>query len=377
MNILAAKQEMLRQFPEGIVPAGDLNRIAREFKIPRKFIVSEIRKKENKLGRNYRVYLEEPAAASVAQTSAPINYQGVTNLKDAEVFIPEKNSLFIKHGDFSRILSIIESGMFFPSYIYGPSGTGKTEMVEQACAISKREYIRVQISPETDEDDLIGGFRLINGDTVFQKGPVVKAMEAGAVLLIDEIDRGSNKLMCMQGVLEGKPLLLKKTGEIVTPKEGFTIFGTANTSGRGSDDGKFIAATILDEAFLERFCVTLQHDFPTMSAEKKILKKLASSLNIEDVDFVEKLCTWASTIRKTYKDGGIDDVISTRRLIHILRSFSIFKDKASSLRLCIDRFEEDTRMAFFDLYTKIDATVSFEQPATETETEEVDEDGWN
>jgi MoxR-like ATPase len=230
-------------------------------------------------------------------------------------------------------------------------------MVEQACAATGRQYVRVQITPETDEDDLLGGFRLINGETVFAKGPVIKAMEAGALLLIDEIDRGSNKIMCLQGVLEGKPIMIKKTGEVIKPANGFNVIATANTKGQGSEDGRFIAATIIDEAFLERFTITLEQPYPSLAVEKKILVKHMDKFECNDLDFANRLTQWSDTIRKTYKDGGVDDIISTRRLCHIVQTYSIFKNRAKSIDLCISRFDTDTKEAFIDLYKMIDESI--------------------
>ena len=282
---------------------------------------------------------------------------GVTSVSTDEVFIPPKDKTFVEWGNFKDVFKIIKSRMFYPTFVTGLSGNGKTFMVEQACAKAGREYVRVQISPETDEDDLIGGFRLLNGETVFQKGPVIKAMEAGAVLLIDEIDRGTNKIMCLQGILEGKPVLIKKTGEVVTPKNGFNVLATANTKGKGSDDGRFTAATILDEAFLERFTITVEQPYPSVAIEKKIVNKHMEKFECLDESFTETLVGWADTIRKTFEDGGIDEVVSTRRLCHIVQTFSIFNKRDKAVALCINRFDDDTKEAFLDLYTKVDATV--------------------
>jgi MoxR-like ATPase len=244
--------------------------------------------------------------------------------------------------------------MFFPVYISGLSGNGKTMMVEQACAKLNREYIRIQISPETDEDDLIGGFRLINGETVFHKGPVVKAMERGCILLIDEIDRGSNKIMCLQGVLEGKPILIKKIGQMVHPAKGFNVIATANTKGRGSDDGRYSAASIIDDAFMERFIATIDQPYPNFKTEHNIVKKHHDALDIKDDEFVDKLVGWSAVIRKTYEAEGVDELISTRRLCHIIKAYSVFNDRLTAINMCISRFENETREAFLDLYTKID-----------------------
>lgn len=298
------------------------------------------------------VYNLESAILPFRQSNTMTSNNVSTVLAD-EVYIPERDEYFISWGNFKDIELIVKSKIFYPVYITGMSGNGKTVMVEQACAKTNRQYVRVQITPETDEDDLIGGFRLVNGETVFSKGPVIKAMEAGAVLLIDEIDRGSNKIMCLQGVLEGKPVLIKKTGEIVKPAEGFNIIATANTKGKGSDDGRFIAATIIDEAFLERFTITIEQTYPTPAIEKKIVLKHMEKFNCLDEAFAESLTIWSDTIRKTFNDGGLDEVISTRRLCHIVQSFSIFKDPAKSVELCVSRFDDDTKEAFIDLYSKV------------------------
>jgi len=290
----------------------------------------------------------------------------VSSVMNDEVFIPSKEDTYVAWGNFKDVEKIIQSRLFYPTYITGLSGNGKTMMVEQACARANREYVRVQITPETDEDDLIGGFRLVNGETVFSKGPVIKAMERGAILLIDEIDRGSNKIMCLQGVLEGKPILIKKTGEVVSPSSGFNVIATANTKGKGSDDGRFIAATIIDEAFLERFTITLEQPYPSQSVERKIVIKHMEKFECVDKEFAELLTVWSETIRKTFEDGGVDEIVSTRRLCHIIQSFAIFKDRQKAIELCVNRFDEDTKVAFIDLYSKVDA-----QPTEET-TDEVD-----
>ena len=278
----------------------------------------------------------------------------VASVVDDEIYIPKSDPTYVKWGEYKTVLSVIESGHFFPLYISGMSGNGKTFMVEQAAAKAKREYIRVQISPETDEDDLIGGFRLIDGETIFQKGPVIKAMERGAILLIDEIDRATNKIMCLQGVLEGNPVLLKKTGEVITPAAGFNVIATANTKGRGSDDGRYSAASIIDDAFLERFVASIDQNYPPANVEKNILTKHAHKYDVEDSEFIEKLVSWSTVIRKTYDDDAIDEVVSTRRLCHIVKTHSVFNDRAKSIELCINRFDSETKTAFLDLYTKID-----------------------
>ncbi len=281
-------------------------------------------------------------------------------------YIPVVDKNFVKWGSYKDILKIIKSNFFYPIFVTGLSGNGKTMMVEQAAANAKREFIRVQISPETDQDDLIGGFRLVNGDTVFEKGPVVKAMELGAILLIDEIDRGSNKIMCLQGVLEGKPIVIKKTGELIEPKPGFSVIATANTKGQGSESGKFSAATIIDEAFLERFTITIEQPFATISTEEKIVLNHMKAFGAVDEEFAKLLVSWADGIRKTFYDDGVDDVISTRRLGHIVQTFAIFEDRMKAIKLAISRFDEDTKNTFMDLYTKFDASVSMDTEPTVT-----------
>jgi len=281
----------------------------------------------------------------------------ITSISSGECFVPDVDPTFIAWGDYKTIRKIIEARMFFPVYISGMSGNGKSLMCEQACAKLKREYIRVQISPETDSDMLLGGFRLINGETVFHKGPVVKAMEAGAILLIDELDRGSNKIMCLQGVLEGKPILIPQTGEMIIPQPGFNVIATANTKGRGSDDGRYSAANIIDEAFIERFVATIDQPFPGFKIERNIVAKHMEAYGVNDEEFTDKLVSWASVIRKTYDAEGVDELISTRRLCHIVKAYSVFQDRLASISMCIARFEAETREAFLDLYTKIDSGV--------------------
>ena len=272
--------------------------------------------------------------------------------------IPKKDDTFVRFGNFADIKKIIQSGLFYPTFITGLSGNGKTFSVEQACAQLGRELIRVNITIETDEDDLIGGFRLVNGETVWHNGPVIEALQRGAVLLLDEIDLASNKILCLQSILEGKGVFLKKIGKYVAPKDGFQIFATANTKGKGSDDGRFIGTNVLNEAFLERFPITLEQEYPTPAQEKSILTKLCY-----DKDFCGRLVDWADIIRKTFYDGGIEEIISTRRLVHIVRAFKIFGDKAKAIQVCINRFDDETKQAFLELYDKVD--VDFEMPVDE------------
>jgi len=269
--------------------------------------------------------------------------------------IPEKDDTFISFGNFTDIKKIIKSGLFYPAFITGLSGNGKTFLVEQACAVLKRELIRVNITIETDEDDLIGGFRLVNGETVWHNGPVIEALERGAVLLLDEVDLASNKILCLQSILEGKGVFLKKIGKFVQPKAGFNVIATANTKGKGSEDGRFIGTNVLNEAFLERFAVTFEQSYPSPSTEIKILES-----GCEDKDFCKHLVDWADIIRKTFYDGGIDEVISTRRLVHIIRAYAIFNNKAKAMEVCINRFDDETKSAFMELYDKVDEDFSLD-----------------
>ena len=271
--------------------------------------------------------------------------------------IPEKDPVFVPWGSFKDIKKIVSSKMFYPIFVTGLSGNGKTMNVSQACAATNRECIRVNITIETDEDDLLGGYRLQDGQTVWQNGPVVEAMERGALLLLDEIDLASNKIMCLQPILEGNGVFLKKINQFVKPAKGFNVIATANTKGQGSDDGKFIGTNILNEAFLERFPITIEQAYPTNKIETKILLNVMSDKGLSsavDNEFANSLVTWADIIRKTYYEGGVDELISTRRLVHIVEAFSIFKNKMKAIEMCTNRFDLDTKTSFLDLYTKID-----------------------
>ena len=302
--------------------------------------------------------VEKKETDSVAAMAVNVDDFNVDSNSFTENLIPEVDPLFVSFGNFATVRKILDSKMFYPVFVTGMSGNGKTFGIEQACAKSKREVIRVNFTVETDEDDLIGGFRLVKGETKFFKGPVIKAMEMGAVLLLDEIDLGNPaKIMCLQSILEGKGYFIKKTGEYVKPAKGFTAVATANTKGKGSDDGRFIGTNILNEAFLERFPITVEQEYPSPAIEKKILSRVFASLDIKDNDFVDKLVDWADIIRKTFYDGGVDEIISTRRLVHVAKAFSIFDDRMKAINLCINRFDEDTKLSFADLYTKIDAGV--------------------
>ena len=274
--------------------------------------------------------------------------------------IPQKDETFVKFGPFADLKKIIQSKLFYPTFITGLSGNGKTFSVEQACAQLGRELIRVNITIETDEDDLIGGFRLVNGETVWHNGPVVEALERGAILLLDEIDLASNKILCLQSILEGNGVFLKKIGRVVEPTRGFNVIATANTKGKGSDDGRFIGTNVLNEAFLERFPVTFEQDYPSPAVESKILERVASTLGVTDIDFCKRLVDWGDIIRKTFYDGGIEEIISTRRLVHILRAYSIFNDKMKAIQVCVNRFDEETKQSFIELYDKVDADVNLD-----------------
>jgi hypothetical protein len=269
--------------------------------------------------------------------------------------VPEKDDTFVKFGNFSDVKKIIQSRLFYPTFITGLSGNGKTFSVEQACAQLKRELIRVNITIETDEDDLIGGFRLVDGNTAWHNGPVIEALERGAILLLDEIDLASNKILCLQSILEGKGVFLKKIGRWVKAAAGFNVIATANTKGKGSDDGRFIGTNVLNEAFLERFPVTFEQSYPAPATEQKILEGIALDLGVEDRDFCKRLVDWGDIIRKTFYDGGIEEIISTRRLVHIIRAYSIFQDKAKAIQVCVNRFDDETKQAFLELYDKVDA----------------------
>ena len=275
--------------------------------------------------------------------------------------VPDKDPNYVPFGNFADVKKIISSKMFYPTFITGLSGNGKTFSVEQACAQLGRELIRVNITIETDEDDLIGGFRLVNGETVWHDGPVIQALNRGAILLLDEVDLASNKILCLQSILEGKGVFLKKVGRFVKPANGFNIFATANTKGKGSDDGRFIGTNVLNEAFLERFALTFEQDYPTPKTEQNILEKVAANYGCLDKKFCENLATWGDIIRRTFKDGGIDEVISTRRLVHVIRAFAIWQDRMKAIKVCVNRFDDETKQSFLELYDKIDADVNTEE----------------
>ena len=301
--------------------------------------------------------LEQTVEAPAAVKAIPLVEQNL---------VPTKDSTFVPFGNFSDVKQVIKSKLFYPTFITGLSGNGKTFGVEQACAQLGRELIRVNITIETDEDDLIGGFRLVDGATVWHNGPVIEALQRGAVLLLDEIDLASNKILCLQSILEGKGVFLKKTGQFVQPSDGFNVIATANTKGKGSDDGRFIGTNVLNEAFLERFPITFEQSYPSAATETKMLKGYAKSLGVSDDTFCKRLADWGDIIRKTFFEGGVDEVISTRRLVHIIRAYSIFGDKGKAINICLNRFDDETKQAFLGLYDAVDADVSFSEDTEPT-----------
>jgi hypothetical protein len=312
----------------------------------------------------YQMPSDETTNISAPVTTVPSN--NVVNmqvdLSYTENLVPAKDPSFVKFGNFEDLKTIISSNMFYPVFITGLSGNGKTFGTQQACAQLKRECIVVPITVETDESDLLGDKTLIDGNVSFVPGPVIRAMERGAVLVLDEVDLASNKIMCLQSIVDGKGVYLKKDNRFVEPAPGFTIVATANTKGKGSDDGRFVGTNVMNEAFLERFKITFEQEYPNQTVEKKILTKVLDTFGMEDDSFIMNLTVWAQTIRKTFEDGGIDDVISTRRLVHIIETYAIFKDRVKSIELCTNRFDDDTKSSFVDLYQKIsDDGVSTEE----------------
>ena len=318
------------------------------------------------------VQVNVPApVVQVPQESMSVNLVMSSNIEN---LVPSKFEGFVPWGHTSTIKQIVKSGLYYPLFVTGLSGNGKTLMIEQIHAEMKKELIRVNITIETDEDDLLGGFRLVNGETKFVPGPVIEAMTRGCTLLLDECDLGSNKLMCLQPVLEGKGVYLKKVNKWITPKSGFNVMATANTKGKGSDDGMFIGTNVLNEAFLERFAITLEQPYPSVAIEKKIVLGAMKKYGRVDEEFCDNLITWADVIRKTFYDGGIDSVISTRRLDHIAKAFAIFDDKQKSIDLCVARFSEDEKVSFLDLYSKIDAKIPLEEKEEEAVEKEIVDD---
>ena len=322
--------------------------------------------------------LDTPVVTSTAQetvSAVAMAPQGVSVLEEQESYLPESFDGYVSWGNFNTVKSVVKSKMFYPIFITGMSGNGKTLMVKEVCAKLKREFVRTNITIETDEDDLIGGFRLQNGETVWHDGPVVMAMKRGAVLLLDEIDLASNKVMCLQPILEGSSVYIKKIGKWVHPTPGFTVIATANTKGQGSDDGRFIGTNVLNEAFLERFPITLEQSYPTNKVEEKILTNELAKIDKADGEFVGNLIKWADVIRKTFMDGGVDEIISTRRLVHIVGAYGIFDNKLKSIEMCVSRFDTETKDSFLDLYTKVDSGVSVEDiMSQQNQDDDVDEE---
>ena len=320
-------------------------------------------KKSCKIGYNqFKLPSEETpvVVTSTESSSENVVMNLVATNMEKQNLVPSIFEGFVPWGNYTNLKKIIKSGMFYPVFVTGLSGNGKTLMIEQLHAEMKKELIRINITIETDEDDLLGGFRLVAGETKFVPGPVIEAMERGCTLLLDECDLGSNKMLALQPVLEGKGVFLKKINKWITAKDGFNVMATANTKGKGSEDGRFIGTNILNEAFLERFAITIEQPYPAAATEKKIVLGSMKKYNAVDKDFADNLVTWAEVIRKTFYDGGVDEIISTRRLDHIVKAFAIFGDKLQSIELCIARFDDDTKTSFMDLYTKIDAGVEID-----------------
>jgi len=335
-------------------------------------------KKSCKIGYNQFKLPSENVPTPVVPTTEASDSVSTVNLvatnMEKQDLVPDLFDGFVPWGNFSLIEKVVKSGMFYPIFVTGLSGNGKTLMIEQIHAKLKKELIRINITIETDEDDLLGGFRLVNGETKFVPGPVIEAMERGCTLLLDECDLGSNKLLALQPVLEGKGVFLKKINKWISAKDGFNVMATANTKGKGSEDGRFIGTNILNEAFLERFAITIEQPYPAAVTEKKIVIGSMKKYGAVDKEFADNLVTWAEVIRKTFFDGGVDEVISTRRLDHIVKAFAIFGDKLQSIELCVARFDEDTKMSFMDLYTKIDAGISIEEEEEDSLIEDTSEE---
>lgn len=301
---------------------------------------------------------DDVAIANMALTA--VKTPSVVHLDVEQMsLVPDKVSGYVPFGHFNDVRAIVSSNKFYPIYVTGLSGNGKTMMIEQVCAAEKRELIRVNITIETDEDDLIGGFRLVDGRTVWHNGPVIQAMERGAILLLDEVDLGSNKMMCLQPVLEGNSIFIKKINKRISPMPGFNIIATANTKGKGSDDGRFIGTNVMNEAFLERFSITLEQEYPAIKVETKILNNVLKASGIEDNKFVDLLVQWADVVRKSFMDGAVTEIISTRRLVHICEAFAIFnRNREKAIQLCLNRFDIDTKNSFMELYKKLDETIN-------------------
>jgi midasin (ATPase involved in ribosome maturation) len=388
---MSSRAELKKQFIDALIATGkdvlsrtELKEIAQ--KVGVKSIGFFANEESNRVGRgqyrvpNTAISMQAQVIAMPKQVEKSSNrIQNVVTDLDETNLVPAQYKNYVPFGNYEDVLSIVMSNRFFPVFISGHSGNGKTMSIEQACAKAKRKFVCVSMTPETDESDLLGNYVLINGNMEWRDGPVTTAARQGAVLCIDEIDYGAQNLSSLQRVLEGKPFMLKKKGELITPAPGFTVFATANTKGKGSDDGRYMFTNVLNEAFLERFRTTMEQDFPPAKIENKIISKELISVGRADDDFAEKLVTWADVIRKTFTDGGCDEVISTRRLVHIVETYGIFGDKMKAINLCLNRFDDDTKMSFLDLYTKVDSGASAEEilaPKVE-ETEVKEEIGSN
>jgi MoxR-like ATPase len=296
-----------------------------------------------------------PVIGNLAMKATPMKQESfAVDFTNTESLIPKKDPNFVPFGNYSDLENIIKSKIFYPAYISGPTGNGKSTMVEQICAKHKRPLIRVNLNMMTDEEQLIGSKTLEEGNVEIVEGPVLIAMRTGTTLLLDEIDAGSaNTLLCLQPILEGKPYYFKLKNEMIIPADGFNVIATANTKGKGSDDGRYIGTNVLNEAFLERFAVTFEQEYPSAKVEVKIIKNLMDSFECKDDEFAETLVKWAEAIRRTFEDGGVDETITTRRMIHIVRAFAIFKDRKKAVELCCNRFDSATKVAFQDLFDKV------------------------
>jgi len=365
-DILSVVEESGMSYPQWLVKGDTLKKSRGLFHLPNdRGEIGEVATVQNTSG---------PVPSEIRSAVVQMAPSAISVMEEEDSYVPEKFEGYVPWGNFNILKEVLKSRIFYPMFITGLSGNGKTLMVKEICARLKREYVRANITVETDEDDLIGGFRLLNGETVWHDGPVVTAMKRGALLLLDEIDLASNKIMCLQPVLEGSSIYLKKIGKWVHPVEGFNVLATANTKGQGSEDGRFIGTNVMNESFLERFPVTIEQTYPTNKIEEKILvNELAKRDKVEN-EFVGNLVKWADVIRKTFYEGGVDEIISTRRLVHIVNAYSIFDDKVKAISMCISRFDAETKESFLDLYTKVDAGVSVEDIMAESKVDDSDED---
>ena len=365
-DILSVVEESGMSYPQWLVKGDTLKKSRGLFHLPNdRGEIGDVMTVQNTSG---------PVPSEIREAVVQMAPSAISVMEEEDSYVPEKFEGYVPWGNFNILKEVLKSRIFYPMFITGLSGNGKTLMVKEICARLKREYVRANITVETDEDDLIGGFRLLNGETVWHDGPVVTAMKRGALLLLDEIDLASNKIMCLQPVLEGSSIYLKKIGKWVHPAEGFNVLATANTKGQGSEDGRFIGTNVMNESFLERFPVTIEQTYPTNKIEEKILvNELAKRDKVEN-DFVSNLVKWADVIRKTFYEGGVDEIISTRRLVHIVNAYSIFDDKIKAISMCISRFDAETKESFLDLYSKVDAGVSVEDIMNASNVDDSDDD---